>query len=124
MIFRNSLLVHSGIVAIFGIIIGMVSVVFGSISFTKNEVTWSDLGVWIGSLATMATLVFLTYQQVRSSKRQQELDKKQKNKEQKQDFYEALESLESNNSVQFTNKFYLYHLIANHRLDLKELNLK
>ncbi|MDH6018374.1 hypothetical protein [Vibrio splendidus] len=104
---------HIFIVAVSCVLVGMLLVISGSVVISKSELTLADLGVWVGSLATVSTLIFLTYQQVKTSERQQVLDEQQRYKEHKQDFYEALDSLESSEHVKVTERFHLYHKIYN-----------
>lgn len=104
---------HIFIVAVSCVSVGMLLVISGTVPISKSELTLADLGVWVGSLTTVLTLMFLTYQQVKTSERQQVLDEQQRYKEHKQDFYEALDSLESSEYVKVTERFHLYHKIYN-----------
>ncbi len=104
---------HIFIVAVSCVLVGMLLVISGTVVISKSELSLADLGVWVGSLATVSTLIFLTYQQVKTSERQQILDEQQRYKEHKQDFYEALDSLESSGHVKVTERFHLYHKIYN-----------
>ncbi|HDY7531086.1 TPA: hypothetical protein ACGUP1_004492 [Vibrio vulnificus] len=104
---------HIFIVTVSSVLAGMLLVISGTVVISKSELTLADLGVWVGSLATVSTLIFLTYQQVKTSKRQQVLDEQQRYKEHKQDFYEALDSLESSGYVKVIERFHLYHKIYN-----------
>ncbi|HHC7406000.1 TPA: hypothetical protein ACVU44_004947 [Vibrio parahaemolyticus] len=104
---------HIFIVVVSCVLVGMLLVISGAVVISKSELTLADLGVWVGSLATVSTLIFLTYQQVKTSERQQILDEQQRYKEHKQDFYEALDSLESSDNVKVTERFHLYHKIYN-----------